>query len=528
MKNRIVCWSLIIIMLFGVVACGKDGNEGTKAYQDLLLEPNEVTEELISSLKTAKYKKPKNIIYMIGDGMGYNALEAAQAHYKEQLYEGTLAMYQLPVQGKALTYSITNQITDSAAGGTALATGNKTGNRIVGMSSDKTKEFKNLLELADEKGKSTGVVVTTPVVDATPATFTAHVDDREAYTEIAAQQLEKFKSGTLDLILGGGRSYYECDENKELLESAKQAGVTYTNQWEETKDTKLPVVGLYAEESLDTMDEATPSLAEMTVYALNQLSRNEKGFFLMVEGAQIDDYAEANNLEMQLHEIYEFDCAVTAAMRYVAQNPDTVLIVTADHETGDVESTKDMSQTTYSTEQHTYKTVPILAAGYRTEELKGNHENTEIAAFVASLLGEKEFGGTSTTAVAKDYTGEGGKEISLDGTNIGFEFPMDEIEEATKELKGVKVLHITLENKTEELQRLPMLCFTYRAKEYQVEPQESYIKAGEVLIVDYTIPESVWGKDLISDISKVGLMTDQETATYVLKDIQVTSRVTFR
>ena len=496
MKKRIGIGFLVITLLCGMTACGPENG---------------------------KYKEAKNIIFMIGDGMGYGAIDATRVYYKDKLQDDTLTMQQLEVQGTSTTYSISNQVTDSAAGGTALSTGYKTGNKTVAKSKDMTTEYKTTLELAAEKGKSTGIVVTTPVVDATPATFTAHVDNREEYEEIAAQQLDKLTDGSLDLVLGGGRNYYEGDENQSHLNEAKKAGVTYTTTWEDTEKATLPVVGLYAEESIDTTDETMPTIAEMTDYALNQLSQDKNGFFLMIEGAQIDDFAEQNNLEMELHELYEFDLAVAVAKRYVEEHPDTVLIVTADHETGDVEnpikqsSDKVLKETTYSTELHTYKSVPIYAMGYRTEELTGNHENTDIGIFVASLLGEEEWGTKSTTQVVVEYS----KDEVIKGT---YELPMKDLEEGTKELKGIKVLHVTLENKSDETLCLPMLQFKYKGEQYTVEPQKSYIEPGEMIQVDYPMPEKAWDRKMISKISDVVLVTETESANYLLKDIRVTSR----
>lgn len=533
MTKRIGIGFLIVTLLFSITACDNDSKEYKAAIevlkqQELQLDgSNEVSEELVIALKTADYKKPKNIIFMIGDGMGYNATEAAETYYQEKLYQDTLAMYHLPVQGTSTTYSVTNQVTDSAAGGTALSTGFKTGNKIVAKSADKSKEYKTTLELAAEKGKSTGIVVTTPVVDATPASFTAHVDVRESYEEIAATQLEKLLDGTLDLVLGGGRTYYEGTENQSSLEKAKKAGVAYTNTWEETKKANLPVVGLYADEELDTTDETIPSIAKMTDYALTKLSEDENGFFLMVEGAQIDDFAEHNNLEMELKEIYDFDCAVAVAMRYVALHPDTVLIVTADHETGDVDYPNAMNaedvfeQTTYGTELHTYKSVPVLAAGYRTEELTGTQENTDIGIFVASLLGEEEFGEKGQTQILLENKKE--VEITLKDKKA-YELPMKELEEGAKELQSIKVLHVTLENKTEEVLPLPSLEFVYRKKEYIVEAQKGYIHPGETIQIDYPIPENVLNRKLMSNISDVQLSIETGTATYSLKSIGVTSR----
>ena len=178
---------------------------------------------------------------------------------------------------------------------------------------------------------------------------------------------------------------------------------------------------------------------------------------------------------------------------------------------------KVLEETTYSTELHTYKSVPIYAMGYRTEELTGNHENTDIGIFVASLLGEEEWGTKSTTQVVVEYS----KDEVIKGT---YELPMKDLEEGTKELKGIKVLHVTLENKSDKTLCLPMLQFKYKGEQYTVEPQKSYIEPGETIQVDYPMPEKAWDRKMISKISDVVLVTEVEGANCLLKDIGVTSR----
>ena len=147
-----------------------------------------VTEQLIFALENTEFKEAKNIIYMIGDGMGANIIQATQEKYAGELYGNQLAINYLNYMGTQSTYSASNQITDSGAGGTALATGKKTSNYTIGMNPEHTENYKSVLELAAEKGKSTGIVVTKSVTDATPATFTAHVEDRLLQNEIAKQQ----------------------------------------------------------------------------------------------------------------------------------------------------------------------------------------------------------------------------------------------------------------------------------------------------------------------------------------------------
>jgi len=494
-KKRVGVVALVGVMICGIVGCNTTKDDA---------------------------KEVKNVIFMIGDGMGYNAIDAAETLYKKELKNETLSMKSLPVHGTSITYSMSNQVTDSAAGGTALSTGYKTGNKIVAKSMDKSTDYKTTLELAAEKGKSTGIVVTTPVVDATPASFTAHVNNRELYEEIAKQQLKKLEDGTLDLIMGGGQTYYECDENQSHLKAVEKEGVTYTKAWKDTQNASLPVVGLYAPEELDTTDDSIPSIADMTEYALQQLSADKDGFFLMVEGAQIDDYAEKNNLEMELKEIYDFDCAVAVAKKYVEEHSDTVLIVTADHETGDVESPMNQTEeqvlelTTYSTELHTYKSVPVFAMGPRTEELKGTHENTEIGIFVANLLGEKEFGQPSKRDTIVEYK----TDEYIEGT---YQISAEIFEEKAEAIQAAKVIHITLENTTDKTLELPTLQFKYKNKQYVVKPQKTYSASGEKIQVDYPIPEKAWDRKFLDKITDPMLIVE-EGNSYLLKSIEVTSR----
>lgn len=359
-----------------------------------------VTEELLVALENAPYSAPKSVIFMIGDGMGFNVVEAAQTSYADRLYGGTLAMRQLPYHGSSITYSADNHVTDSAAGATALATGYKTSNSTVSMNADDTLPYMTTLELAAQQGKSTGVVATKSVTDATPAGFTAHVGARTQQTEIAGQQLKAMLDGSLDVVLGGGRSYYAAHKPSD-------SGVNYAETWADTQTAALPLLGLYADAAMDTTDESLPTLAEMTWLALERLSADEDGFFLMVEGSQIDTFAHSNVLEDSMRELYDFDCAVAVAMRYVALHPDTALIVTADHETGGLNLPDALSKETlgdcyYSTTSHSCKTVPVFAVGHGTRALARVQENTDLAAFTAALLGEETFGRSSTPLTVFD------------------------------------------------------------------------------------------------------------------------------
>lgn len=357
-----------------------------------------VNKALLQAIYHEEFVRPKNVIFMIGDGMGFNAVTATEQYYQKQLYAKTLALHTLPVQSSQSTYSESGAVTDSAAGGTALATGYKTTNGTIAMDSSATIPYQTTLELAAELGKRTGLIATKSITDATPAAFSAHVGTRAQEADIAGQQLQKFVDGDLDIVLGGGAAFYEDEQNSDLLLKAKENGLTYTTTWEETQEATLPLAGLLSEGQLDTYSSATP--AQMTDLALNLLSENEEGFFLMIEGSQIDLGSHANNLDYMAHELYQFDDAVAVAMRFVAFHPDTILIITADHETGGLQLPENLTPETikdayYTTGGHTGADVPVYALGYGTQQLAGVNDNTDIAKFIAASMGEHSFGNTN-------------------------------------------------------------------------------------------------------------------------------------
>jgi len=523
---------LLIVISLVLVGCASGNPEYRKAVKQIqetelqLDGSNELSKEILTALQSAEYTEPKNIIFMIGDGMGYNILEATRTVYKDKLLEGKLAMEYLPMQGSHNTYSVSHQITDSAAGGTALASGYKTSNQIVGMDSFARAKYKTTLEMAAEKGKSTGVVVTSYLTDATPATFTSHVFMRTLYDQIAGQQMSLFQNGKLDLAIGGGRKYFESDKNIATLQKLQKDGLTYATTWKDTKNQELPLLGVYAEETMDTASEEIPSLAEMTDFAINALSKNEEGFFLMVEGAQIDDYGEENNLEREMKETYDFDCAVAVAMRYVALHPDTVLIVTADHDTGDLEipvegdANEIKSQSAYFTTKHIYKPVPIYAVGYGTEALCEVVENTEVGSFVASLLGYNEIESTSNIhAVSVDDM-----QISFAEGNYEHAFTDTLLSEMKKDVVCAKVVQLSLSNQESEAKKLPLLKILIGQDEFTVKPQRTYVKAGEEIHISYVLPKDIWSNGRFQEIHALSLISEGENAEFKLSNIQVIDR----
>ena len=496
---------------------------------------HEVSEDLIIAINNAEYVKPKNYIYMIGDGMGFNIVEITRAKHEDSLYKNKLAINHLPIQSSQTTYSADNQVTDSAAGGTALATGFKTSNQTVAMNHDDTAAYTTLLEIAAEKGKSTGVVVTSNITDATPAAFTAHVADRYSQEEIAAQQLEKLTNGDLDIALGGGKKYYDADANKDALATAKNASVTYAESWDEATKANLPLVGLFAEENLDTHDENTPSIAQMTDLALDLLDDDENGFFLMVEGSQIDKKAHNNDFESQTKEMYDFDCAVAVAMRFVALNPDTVLVITADHETGGLEipvdtNSENFSGAYYTTGNHTYKPVPVAAFGMGTEAMLGINENVDVARFIATSLGEKNFGEESQFTTIKsefskkditaisdanptvnnhtlvEKTESGALAVHFNNSHNSLSIPVDILDTKAKLKNGMRAIHITVKNTDDKTALLPQMKAKIAYVTETLVPQVAYIDGNSTMRVTYILPTWGWTEKSVDSIMELAFV----------------------
>ncbi|MBI4055314.1 MAG: alkaline phosphatase [Elusimicrobia bacterium] len=279
----------------------------------------------------------KNVILFIGDGMGPAVLTATRLYHKGAA--GSLILDSLPYVAITKTYSADNRVTDSAAGATAIATGQKTKNNA--LSQDVTsipgkkngKNLKTIAEIAREMGKAVGIVTTTRITHATPAAFYAHVHHREQENEIARQLLES----AFDLFLGGGLKKF----NSEALQANKKFTVVYTRQelFQKGLRTERPLLGLFQPDHLtymadrDVSHRSQPTLSDLTSFALQKLSQNEKGYFLMVEGGRIDLAEHENLARHAISETLELDHAVRTAIR-LARLKETLLLVTADHETG--------------------------------------------------------------------------------------------------------------------------------------------------------------------------------------------------
>lgn len=280
----------------------------------------------------------KNVIVMIGDGMGQNHIEAAKIVNNNQ----PLNM-EINTKKTYVTTASTKNVTDSAASATALATGYKTKNKYIGKDKNGN-DLQNIIEYAKSIGKKTGLVATQVLCHATPAGFSVHNISRENYNEIMQSQIT---SSNIDLMLGGGT--YWIEQNSALVEA--QNNIAYINTLSDIDniDENKRVIGTFAEKSIGQMEDQQnrTSLADMTKKALSRLD-NDTGFFVMIEGSDIDYYSHKYNMQNMLREMQDFDEAVAEAKKYVDNHSDTLLIITADHETGgldlsDVNTAEDLT-----------------------------------------------------------------------------------------------------------------------------------------------------------------------------------------
>lgn len=389
--------------------------------------------------------RAKNVIVFVGDGMGNSHRDLIR--YGNVGPEGKLAMDTMPYVGRSQTYPHDPKafVTDSAAGGTAIATGVKTYNGAIGVDEDGNKR-QSVLELAAKHGKATGLVSTAQVTDATPASFGAHVLDRSQQSMIARQFLENSKP---QVILGGGEDkWYPAgnpgafpDKPKEdpteksagtegnLVEKAKKLGYEYvTNSAQLKASTSGKILGLFANEEMfqqapegkGDVYNPTVSLSTMTSKAISTLEKDSDGFFLMVEEEGIDEMAHQSNAPGVIKAGKNLDSAVGVAKRYAAANRDTLVIVLADHETGSLAiedpdalqddpkypnetgagrtsedgpftaaGTDKQFNVDWTTANHSAEDVPVTAIGPGGERLTGVYENTHVHDAIVAAMGMK-------------------------------------------------------------------------------------------------------------------------------------------
>lgn len=290
-----------------------------------------------------KENKPKNVIFLIGDGMGIGQMEIARLFQYGKT--GRLFMESLPNVALVHTYSANQPVTDSAAAGTALATGYKTNNEMLGITPSK-KEVDSILDKFKKDGKKVGVITTSSITDATPAAFTASIANRWTdQRKIAEEQL----NNKVDVLLGGGANKFKRTKPSEIdyIQRFKQNGYTIaTNRSELAQAKGDKLLGLFNPNHMnfkidrDERNSQEPTLTEMTKKGLEFLNRDQAGFFVMIEGARIDHASHSADFTSIWKEVMEFDHAVKYAVNWAKKNGDTLVLVTADHETMGVSETE--------------------------------------------------------------------------------------------------------------------------------------------------------------------------------------------
>ncbi|MBR4167453.1 MAG: alkaline phosphatase [Bacteroidales bacterium] len=348
---------------------------------------------VFSAEKAPKNEKVKNVILIIGDGMGFAATSSwmIDCHYAPTSFDRAQFV------GMSKTYSANNRVTDSAAGGTAIACGVKTNNSMLGMTAD-TVAVPSIAALAKKKGLSTGIVVSSYVLDATPGAFFAHVPKRGMRKEIIDDYLKERP----DILVGGGKKYFTDPEYvpENMIDKAKLEGITFVSTPEEFYATRnTPVLGLFADTSYPmAIERDTDFLADAAMHAIDILDDNKKGFFVMIEGSHIDHAAHANNAEQLTWEMEEFDKLLNAAFDYADTHKGTLVVVTADHETGGItllSGSKDFTKgdtgidVKFSTTGHSGSPVPIFSYGASAWKFGQVMENTDIFHRLKAVLIDK-------------------------------------------------------------------------------------------------------------------------------------------
>lgn len=325
----------------------------------------------------------KNLIYLIGDGMGLAQMAMLEI---ENDYVPT-AFSEADHVSLIATRSANNRVTDSAAAGTALASGTKTNNSMLGISPDSVYLY-SMMEDARDKGLATGLVVSCYLQHATPGAFYAHVERRHMIEQITGDLV----ASNFDLMIGGG-SRWLTEEHRTIL---TDRGYTLAFTQEEALAAETtPLLAMVAEEYLPQAPERGEFIPQATAKALELLSKNEEGFMLMVEGSQIDGAGHGNNAAHLLAEMQDFEKVIRLAVDFADTHPGTLVVVVADHETGGLSMPSGKSDFTlsesgidyrFSTGSHSAIRVPAYFYGTGSDQFKAMMDNTELANRIKELM----------------------------------------------------------------------------------------------------------------------------------------------
>ena len=354
----------------------------------------------VEKVKAPRGKKVKNVILMIGDGMSLMHIQAAWTCNR-----GHLWLENAQYTGLSKTPATNRLITDSGSGGTSLATGYKTCYHAVGVDEDGNK-LKSLVDYAKEAGKSAGVAVTCRLWDATPCDFLSHNIDRDNEQELIAEMA----NSPVDYVFGGGAKFftnrkdgrnifkelekkgYKVITSKTDLKTILKDNESYKKCVSSTADnSNCKVYCVPFEVDTPLPDERGDLLARASIAGMNLLNQNKNGFFMMIEGSQLDDYGHFNQLDMLMKETLDFDQTFGRVIKWAAQDGETLVVVTADHETGgmtvlDGDYKEGRVEVNFSTKNHSGTMVPVYAFGPGSENFSGFMDNTDICWKIKALM----------------------------------------------------------------------------------------------------------------------------------------------
>lgn len=342
----------------------------------------------VEKLQAPKGKKVKNVILMIGDGMSLMHVYTAWTANR-----GKLWLENAQATGLSKTWAVKKLVTDSASGGTSLATGVKTVYHAVGVDPE-GKPLTSLVDVAKELGKDAGMAVTCRLWDATPCDFCCHNIDRDKEEELVGD----YPTSGVDFVFGGGaQKFTNRKDGRDIFKELQKKGYHVSRTLDDffAYDKNSRIFAVPYDKDTPLPDERGDLLARASMKGISLMNQNKNGFFMMIEGSQLDDYGHFNQLDLLIKETLDFDQTVGEVMKWAAKDGETLVVVTADHETGGltlVNGNKDEGRVEccFSTKDHSGAMVPVYAFGPGAENFTGIFENTDVFKKIKKLMTEGE------------------------------------------------------------------------------------------------------------------------------------------
>lgn len=342
----------------------------------------------VEKLQAPKGKKVKNVILMIGDGMSLMHVYTAWAANR-----GKLWLENAQATGLSKTWAVKKLVTDSGSGGTSLATGVKTVYHAVGVDPE-GKPLTSLVDVAKELGKDAGMAVTCRLWDATPCDFCCHNIDRDKEEELVGD----YPTSGVDFVFGGGaQKFTNRKDGRDIFKELQKKGYHVSRTLDDffAYDKNSRIFAVPYDKDTPLPDERGDLLARASMKGISLMNQNKNGFFMMIEGSQLDDYGHFNQLDLLMKETLDFDKTIGEVMKWAAKDGETLVVVTADHETGGltlVNGNKDEGRVAccFSTKDHSGAMVPVYAFGPGAENFTGIFENTDVFKKIKKLMTEGE------------------------------------------------------------------------------------------------------------------------------------------